>query len=101
MESQSSIGAVTAAYVLAAFALIGWLILLPGLASLDRSDAAGNGMAQAFTALAAIALRLLLVILTLLCLAKGRAAAALSGRRPPPDRERPRPFLGASTPLRQ
>jgi hypothetical protein len=75
MESQSSSGAVAAAYVLAAFALIGWLILLPGLASLDSSDAAGNGMAQAFTALEAIALWLLLAILTLLCLAKGRAPA--------------------------
>ena len=75
MESQSSSNAVAAAYVLAAFALIGWLILLPGLASLDSSDAAGNGMAQAFTALEAIALWLLLAILTLQCLAKGRAPA--------------------------
>jgi hypothetical protein len=99
VEKPTSSGAVAAAYVLAAFALIGWLILLPGLASLDSSDAAGNGKAQAFAALEAIALWLLLAILTLLRLAKGRAAAALSGRRPPPDRERPRPFLGASTPL--
>jgi hypothetical protein len=75
MESQPSSGAVAAAYVLAGFALVGWLILLPGLASLDSSDAAGNAMSQGFAALQAIALWVVLAILTLLCLAKGQAPA--------------------------
>ena len=75
MEKPTSSGAVAAAYVLAAVALLGWLILLPGLASLDSSDAAGNAMSQGFAALQAITLWVVLAILTLLCLAKGQAPA--------------------------
>ena len=75
MDKPTSSGAVAAAYVLAAVAFFGWLILLPGLASLDSSDAAGNAMSQGFAALHAIALWVVLAILTLLCLAKGQVPA--------------------------
>jgi len=72
VESRPSSGAVVAAYVLSAVALLAWLILLPGLASLDASDAAGNAMAQGFAALQAIVVWVLLAIVILLCWAKGR-----------------------------
>jgi hypothetical protein len=73
VEKPTSSGAVAAAYVLTAVAFLGWLLLLPGLASLNGSDAAGNAMSQGFAALQAIALWIVLAILTLLCLAKGQA----------------------------
>jgi hypothetical protein len=66
---------VAAAYVLSAFTLLAWLTLLPGLASLDSSDAAGNGMTQAFTALQAIVVWILLALVALLGWAKGRMPA--------------------------
>jgi hypothetical protein len=72
VEKPTSSGAVAAAYVLAAVAFLGWLILLPGLADLNGSDAAGNAMSQGFAALQAIALWVVLAILALLCLAKGQ-----------------------------
>ena len=75
MDQPTSGGAVTAAYVLAAVALLGWLLRLPDLASLDSSDAAGNAMSQGFAELQAIALWGVLAILTLLCLGKGQAPA--------------------------
>jgi len=75
VQKPTSSGAVAAAYVLAAVALFGWLILLPGLGSLGGSDAAGNAMSQGFAELQAIALWIVLAILTLLCLAKGQAPA--------------------------
>jgi hypothetical protein len=75
VEKPTSNGAVAAAYVLAAVAFLGWLILLPGLGSLDSSDAAGNAMSQGFAALQAIVLWVVLAILTLLCLAKGQVPA--------------------------
>jgi hypothetical protein len=75
VEKPTSSGAVAAAFVLALIALLGWLVLLPGLAELDGSDAAGNAMSQGFAALQAIALWVVLAILTLLCLAKGQAPA--------------------------
>lgn len=75
MEKPTSAGAVAAAYGLAALALLAWLILLPGLASLDSSDAAGNAMAQAFAALQAVIVWILLAIVALLGWAKGRMPA--------------------------
>jgi hypothetical protein len=75
LDQPTSSGAVAVAYVLAAIALLGWLILLPGLASLDSSDAAGNAMSQGFAGLQAIALWVVLAILTLLCLGRGQAPA--------------------------
>jgi hypothetical protein len=75
MDKPKSSGAVAVAYVLSAVALLGWLILLPGLTSLDSSDAAGNAMAQAFTALQVIIVWILLAIVVLLCWAKGRMPA--------------------------
>ncbi len=74
MNSPTSSGAVAAAYVLALVAFFGWLILLPGLAGLDSSDAAGNAMSQGFAALQAIALWVVLALLALLCLAKGQSS---------------------------
>lgn len=55
MDSPTSSSAVAAAYVLSAFAFFAWLLLLPGLVSLDASDAAGNAMAQGFDAEAELA----------------------------------------------
>jgi hypothetical protein len=75
VEKPTSSGAVAAAYVLSGFALLAWLILLPGLASLDASDAAGNAMAQGLTALVAVLVWILLAIVALLCWAKGRMPA--------------------------
>ena len=75
VEKPASSGAVVAAYVLAAFALSVWLILLPGLTSLDSSDAAGNAMAQGLTALVVVIVWILLAIVALLCWAKGRMPA--------------------------
>ena len=72
MEKPTSSGAIVAAYVLAAIALLAWLILVPGLTSLDSSDAAGNAMAQGLTALVAIVVWALLAIVALLCWAKGQ-----------------------------
>ena len=48
---------------------------MPGLTSLDSSDAAGNAMAQGLTALVAIVVWALLAIVALLCWAKGRMPA--------------------------
>ena len=75
MEKTTSSGAVVAAYILGAFALLAWLILLPGLTSLGDSDAAGNAMAQGLTALVVVLVWVLLAIVALLCWAKGRAPA--------------------------
>jgi hypothetical protein len=75
MDKPTSSGAVAVAYVLSAVTLLAWLILLPGLTSLDSSDAAGNAMAQAFTALQVIIVWILLAIVASLCWAKGRMPA--------------------------
>src|SRR4051812_46270231 len=58
-------GGAVAAVVLAAISLLLWLTLVPGLASLASSDAAGNAMSQAFASLALIALWVVLGILLL------------------------------------
>jgi len=72
VDTPTSSGAVAAAYVLAAVAFLGWLVLLPGLDSLDGSEAAGDAMSQGFAALQAIGLWGVLALLALLCLAKGQ-----------------------------
>src|SRR5262245_17157812 len=49
-------GGAVAAIVFGGISILLWLILVPGLASLASSDAAGNALAQAYTAFALIAL---------------------------------------------
>jgi len=56
-------GGALGAVVLGGISLLLWFILVPGLASLAGSDAAGNAMAQAFTAFALIALWMMLGLL--------------------------------------
>ena len=78
--AKASSGAVAACIVLSAFSLLLWILLLPSLADLAGSDAAGNALAQAYTAIATIALWVLLALLVLIGWIKGEmpAPAALA-----------------------
>ncbi len=69
-------GAIAAAVVLSIVILLLWGLQLATLASLGRSDAAGNGLAQAYAAILMIVLWLLLMVLTILAAAKGAAPRA-------------------------
>jgi hypothetical protein len=70
--------AIVLGLLLAAACLFFTLILTTGMASLASSDAAGNGMAQAFTAVCLILFCILLAALVL--------TAVLGGRAPPEGR---------------
>jgi len=70
------VGAIAAAIVLGIVILLLWALHLATVASLGGSDAAGNGLAQAYAAILMIALWLLLMVLTILAAAKGTAPRA-------------------------
>jgi hypothetical protein len=78
--AKASPGAVAACSVLSAVSLLLWTLLLALLADLAGSDAAGNGLAQAFAAIATIVLWVLLAVLVLISWIKGQipAPAALA-----------------------
>jgi hypothetical protein len=63
--AKASPGAVAACVVLGAASVLLWLMLLPSLANLAASDAAGNGLTQAFAAIVAFVLWFLLAVLVL------------------------------------
>jgi hypothetical protein len=70
------VGAIAAAIVLSIVILFLWGLQLATVASLGRSDAAGNGLGQAYAAIQLIVLWLLLIILTILACAKGKGPGA-------------------------
>ena len=65
------VGAIAAGIVLSIVTLLLWGLHLATVASLGRSDAAGNGLGQAYAAIQLIALWSLLTVLTILAGAKG------------------------------
>jgi hypothetical protein len=69
--SKASPGAVAACITLSAFSLLLWILLLPSLANVAGSDAAGNALAQAYAAIATIVLWVLLAVLVLIGGIKG------------------------------
>src|SRR3954463_15177738 len=71
--SKPPVGAIAAAIVLSIVILLLWALHLATVASLGRSDAAGNGIGQAYAAIQMIVLWLLLMVLTILAAAKGAA----------------------------
>src|SRR5215218_9667514 len=73
---KPSARAIAAAIVLAIVILLLWALQLVTVASLGRSDAAGNGLAQAYAAIQIIVLWLLLMVLTIVAAAKGAAPDA-------------------------
>ncbi len=62
---RPSTGALVAALLLSVFVLLVWLVLLSWLTSLNDSDAAGNGMSQAFAAIGLVFEWVLLAVLML------------------------------------
>lgn len=72
---QVSAVSVTIVAVLSVIALLLWLIHLSMLNSLTGSDAAGNGMAQGFAAIAIILLWALLALIAIIAFAKGAMPA--------------------------
>ena len=70
-------GVIAAGIVLSIVILLLWGLQLATVASLGRSDAAGNGLGQAYAAIQMIALWLLLMVLTILAAAKGAAPRPL------------------------
>ncbi len=60
-----------AGIVVSAMCLLMWLWIVPTLSSLNSSDAAGNAMSQAFTALALLVLWVLLAVLAIIAWFKG------------------------------
>ena len=90
------VAAIAAGIVLSIVTLLLWGLLLATVASLGRSDAAGNGLSQAYAAIQLIVLWLLLTVLTIFAGAKGEGPEPqglprsssfrfpVSLRRPPP-----------------
>ena len=72
-EAKASNGAVAGGIVLSAVIGLLWTLNLATLASLGHSDAAGNGIGEAYAAIQIIALWSLLTILTILASIKGAA----------------------------
>jgi hypothetical protein len=72
-EAKASSGAVAGGIVLSAVIGLLWTLNLATLASLGHSDAAGNGIGEAYAAIQIIALWSLLTILTILASIKGAA----------------------------
>ena len=70
------IGAIAAGIALSLVILLLWALQLVTVSSLGQSDAAGNGLAQAYAAILMIGLWLLLMVLTILAAAKGAAPRA-------------------------
>jgi hypothetical protein len=73
--AKGSAGAVATCIALSAFSFLLWAMLLPSLANLAGSDAAGNAMAQAFTAIAIIVLWMLLAVIVSIGWLKGEMPA--------------------------
>ena len=71
--TKPSDGAVAASIVLGIVIGLIWVLHLATVASLGRSDAAGNGIGQAYAAIQLIVLWLLLTIMTVIASAKGAA----------------------------
>ena len=74
--AKPPVGAIAAAIVLSIVILLLWGLHLVTVASLGRSDPAGNGLAQAYAAILMIGLWLLLLILAVLAAVKGAAPRA-------------------------
>jgi hypothetical protein len=81
VSAKASRGPGAACIIFGAFALLLWLAMVPMLNSLTGSDAAGNGMAQGFAALAIFATWAMLGVLFLIAWGKGEMpiVAALAG----------------------
>jgi hypothetical protein len=73
MPAKPSTGAVSSAIVLSGLVALLWLLSLATLASLGKSDAAGNAIGQAYAAIQIIALWSLLTIVTVIAGIKGGA----------------------------
>jgi hypothetical protein len=69
--TTGSRGAMAAGYVLSALIALFYIWLLPGLASLSGSDAAGNALSQAYAAIITIVLWGLLALLAFIAWIKG------------------------------
>lgn len=74
VPARSSTGALIAALLVGALALLVWLIVMSWLTTLNDSDAAGNGLTQGLSAVALVFLWVLLAVLMLV--------AALGGDMP-------------------
>ncbi|CAN7145102.1 hypothetical protein LJR220_000018 [Bradyrhizobium sp. LjRoot220] len=74
--TKPSVAAVAAAIILSVVILLLWGLQLVTLAGLGRSDAAGNGLAQAYAAILMVVLWLLLMVLTILAGVNGAAPRA-------------------------
>src|SRR5262245_59351305 len=70
-QSQASPVAIGVNIGLGAVTLLIWAFTLIGLSSMTGSDAAGNAMSQAFTALALIVLWIMLAVVALIGARKG------------------------------
>ena len=75
-QPKPPVGAIAAGIVLGIVILLLWGLQLVTVASLGQSDAAGNGLAQAYVAIQMIVLWLLLMVLTILAGATGAAPRA-------------------------
>ncbi len=75
---KPSVAAVSIAIVLSIVILLQWGLLLVTVAGLGQSDAAGNGLAQAYAAIQIIILWALLTLLTIIAAAKGAAPKAVT-----------------------
>ena len=73
---KPSVAAIAAAIVLGFVILLLWALQLVTMASLGQSDAAGNGLAQAYAALQMVVLWLLLMVMTILAGTSGTAPRA-------------------------
>ena len=72
-RAQTSVGVIAAGIVLGIAILLLWGLQLATVVNLGSSDAAGNGLAQAYAAIQMIILWVLLMVLTVLAAAKGAA----------------------------
>ena len=71
VATKPPVGVIAAAIVLSVVILLLWGLQLATVASLGRSDAAGNGLAEAYAAILMIVLWALLMVLTVLAAARG------------------------------
>jgi hypothetical protein len=75
--TKPPVGVIAAGTVLSIVILLLWGLQLATIASLGRSDAAGNGLAAAYAAILTIVLWALLMVLTVLAAARGAAPRPL------------------------
>src|SRR5205085_7755604 len=74
--ARASSAAIVLSSAIGVLAFGAWAQQLTGLANLSASDAAGNALAQAYTAIAVIILWLLLAVLAVIAALKGFAPRA-------------------------